>query len=457
MGKLYSSMVENFVNPIYDFARGTNRCEFGKILEKTQWLHTEEIKKIQLQNLKLLLKTAYDGVPYYHRVFKEKNIHPDDIKSIKDLLKLPVLTKKLIRDNKEELINTSFEKKLIPSFSGGTGDQVKFYITKEQMSWEVAAEFRAYGWAGYHLGDRCANLWGSSFDISKQDKLLKRVTSTIERIETSSTYVVNDQTLSELLEKLLKQRPEVVKGYASSVYFIAKKMLEDGVELRPRTVITSAESLLPQWRETIEKAFGCRVYDYYGSREIGAMASECPAHSGYHVSAENTVLEVVREGEHVSPDEQGEIIATNLRNFGMPLIRYEIGDAGVASDEACSCGRCLPIMKSIDGRVSQFVSMLDKETNKIVPLLAAGPGIIAKAMDQVPADNYRVLQEDLSKITILVMPKSNFSEEHKKFISDFLYDYVGKYIEVEVKMVNDLPPLPSGKRSVVVSKINPFE
>lgn len=456
MGKLYRKLIDNVINPIYDFTRSTTRKEFGEKLDKTQWLPATDIKKIQLQNLKALLNTAYNSVPYYNRVFREGKLHPDDIKSLEDLVKLPVLTKKQIRDSKEALINGDFGKELIPSFSGGTGDQVKFYITKEQMSWELAAEFRAYMWAGYHLGDKCANLWGSSFDISKQERMLKKVTSYIERVETSSTYVVNDQTISDLVKRLQILQPEVVKGYASSVYFVAKKMLDDKVDLSPRTVLTSAESLLPHWRETIERAFGCRVFDYYGSREIGAIAAECPSHCGYHISAENVVLEFVKDGEHVSPGEQGEIIATNLRNFGMPLIRYRIGDAGVASDEACSCGRGLPIMKSVDGRVSQFVSMLDRETNKIIPLLAAGPGIIAKVMDQVPVDNYRVLQEDLSKVVILVMPKKTFSEHHKRFILDFLYNYIGKYIEVEIQMVDDLPPLPSGKRSVVLSKINPF-
>jgi phenylacetate-CoA ligase len=456
LGTLYRGLVENIVCPVYDFVRGTTRSDFGKRLEKTQWLPRADIDKIQLQNLKALLKTAYDGVPYYHEVFKERGIQLDDIRSFEDLLKLPVLTKKQIRERREELINGDFTGELIPSFSGGTGDQVKFCITKEQMSWEVAAEFRNYKWAGYHLGDKCANLWGSSFDISKQEQMLKRITSAIERVETSSTYVVDDQILSRLVKRLITIQPEVVKGYASSVFFVAKKMLEDGVELRPRTVITSAESLLPHWRKAIEEAFGCSVFDYYGSREIGALAAECPIHSGYHINAENVVLEFVKDGEHVSPGEQGEIIVTNLRNFGMPLIRYKIGDMGVASDEMCGCGRGLPLMKSIDGRVSQFVSMLDRRTNKIVPLLAAGPGIIAKAMDQVPVENYRVFQEDLSKVTILVVPKREFSDEHQRFVLDFLYDYVGKYIDVEIKIVSDLPPLPSGKRSVVVSKVNPF-
>ena len=415
-----------------------------------------EIKKIQLHNLKALLKTAYESVPYYHRLFKENAIGPEDVNSIDDLNRLPTLTKRHLRECKEELVNVDFEKNLIPSFSGGTGDQVKFFITKDQMSWEIAAEYRAYRWAGYHLGDKCANLWGSSFDLSDRDRLLKRITSKIERVETSSTYIVDDKTLRELVMRLRKFRPDVVKGYASSVYFVAKWMIDEGVEIRPSTVITSAESLLPQWRETIEKAFACDVFDYYGSREIGAIAAECDHHSGYHISAENVVLEFVRDGEHVSPGEQGEIVATNLRNFGMPLIRYRIGDTGILSDEMCGCGRGLPVMKSIEGRVSQFVSMFDRDANKVIPLLAAGPGIIAKAMDQVPVEDFRVLQEDLAKITILIVPKQGFSADDERFILDFLYGYVGKYIGVEIRRVDNLPSLPSGKRSVVVSMIDPF-
>jgi phenylacetate-CoA ligase len=254
-----------------------------------------------------------------------------------------------------------------------------------------------------------------------------------------------------------KFNPGIVRGYASAVYFIARKMLETDVDdIRPRAVITSAESLIPEYRQTIEEAFGCKVFDHYGSREIGAMASECEEHMGFHVSAENVLLEFVRDGEHVAPGEHGVILATNLRNYGMPFIRYELGDVGRPSEDVCTCGRGLPLIESIDGRVSQFVSIYDEETGKVIPVLTSNPGIIAKVLNQVPVVTFRVSQKNLEKITIELVTKPDYSDEHTEFVQEFLYDYIGKYIEIEIKFVESFPPLPSGKRSVVVSDVNPF-
>ena len=222
-------------------------------------------------------------------------------------------------------------------------------------------------------------------------------------------------------------------------------------------MITSAEKLLPEYRETIENAFGCKVFDHYGSREISALASECDEHHGYHISAENVLLEFVKDGEHVSPGEQGLIIATNLRNYGMPFIRYELGDVGRPSEDVCTCGRGLPLMKSIDARTSQFISICDKETGEIVPVMTADPGVIGLVMDKIPQKTYRVYQETLEKITIEIQPKKSYTEDHTQYIRDYLYPHIGKYIEIEIKLVEKIPPLPSGKRSVVISKINPFE
>jgi phenylacetate-CoA ligase len=125
-------------------------------------------------------------------------------------------------------------------------------------------------------------------------------------------------------------------------------------------------------------------------------------------------------------------------------------------DGQCECGRGLPLMESVDGRISQFVSIIDSETGKIIPVLAAGPGIIAKAMDLVPVSNYRVIQNDVNSVTILVVPKPTYDESHTQFVKNFLYPYLGRYIDVRVELVNDVPPLPSGKRSVVISKVNAF-
>jgi phenylacetate-CoA ligase len=239
---------------------------------------------------------------------------------------------------------------------------------------------------------------------------------------------------------------------------IAKYLLENGIDdVRPRAVITSAETLLFSRRRIIQDAFGCPVFDYYGSREISAIAGECEEHSGYHISAENVVLEFVREEEHVSPGESGVILATNLRNFAMPFIRYELGDVGRPSNESCSCGRGLPLMSAIEGRVSEFMAVYDKRLGRVIPVSPAGPGVIGVALQHVPLESYRIIQESLSKVVIKAVKGKGYSKAHTEFLVDYVRKYLGDSITIEVEFVNYIPPLPSGKRSAFISKINPFE
>jgi phenylacetate-CoA ligase len=455
----YSSLLESFLPPVYDIARGTSRFKFGRLLQRGQWFSRKEIERLQTEHLRLLLKHACDTVPYYRRVFRERGLSPSDIKSVDGLIKIPVLTKADIRNHFEDLISRSFPRnRLIPSVSGGTGDQIKFYVTKDQLSWEVAAEFRAYRWAGYRLGDRCLMFWGSPIDLARHAGIIKRSTSKLERIMVLNTYVVSDEVLCKYVCLMMRFNPEIIRGYASSVYMMAKYMLERNIDyVCPRAVITSAETLFEHMRKTIEEAFGCPVFDYYGSREIGAIAAECEMHSGYHISAENVVLEFVRDGEHVAAGEDGVILVTSLRNFGMPFIRYAIEDVGKPSDDICSCGRSLPLMSSIEGRVSQFMAVYDKKLKRVIPVSTAGPGLFGGILMYVPIENYRIIQENLDRVVITAVKGKGYLQRHTDLIVTHVRKFLGDNITVEVEFVDYLPPLPSGKRSVFVSKINPFQ
>jgi phenylacetate-CoA ligase len=451
-------VIENSVVPFYDFFRGTQRRKYGKALEQSQWLSREEILDNQNESLRALVKHAYDSVPYYRRVFMENGVSPDDIREQKDLTKLPVLTKRDILKHKEEMVSTAISKeKLIEYMSGGTGDQITFYVTKEQLSWELAAEYRAYGWGDYRLGDRCLLFWGSPIDIARHEALLKRTTSWIERIKVVNTYIISDEAMEKHVKTMREFNPEIIKGYASSVYMMAKHLKEKGIDdIRPRSIITSAEMLFPHYRSEIEDAFGCKVFDYYGSREIGALAAECEEHDGFHINAENLLLEFVRDNEVVSENESGLVLVTSLRNYGMPFIRYEIGDVGTPSSRLCDCGRGLPIIDSLEGRSSQFMAVRDKKSGKIVPVSTAAPGIIGNLLMYVPVNSYRVIQESLDRIVIKVVAGAEYSQKDTDFLVNHLHDYLGDSINIEVDKVDDLLPLPSGKRSVFVSKINAF-
>lgn len=459
MSKMYPWLIKNLATPMVDIVGKTSTSKFSRVLQKTQWFSRQEIERLQNMNLRIMLNHAYETVPYYRRIFRERNLSPVDIKSVEDLVKLPVLTKAEIRKNFGDLLSRNFLRRdLTLGMSGGSGDQIKFYSTKEDLSWVVAAEYRAYGWAGYELGDRCFMLWGSPADMAKRSSILWRFSGALKRIMVMNTYVMSDEVLARLSYLLNKFNPEIVRGYASSVYMVAKYVLENGSgKVRPRAVITSAETLFDYMRKTIEEAFGCQVFDFYGSREIGSLAAECEEHSGYHITAENVALEFVREGEHVATGEAGVILVTNLRNFGMPFIRYDIGDVGRTFNEVCGCGRGLPLMSSIEGRVSQFMAVYDKRLGRVIPVSTAGPGLFSIALMHMPLDRYQIIQENLHKIVIKVVKGKGYSQKHTDFLLEHVRKYLGNGIAVEVEFVDSIPPLPSGKRSAFISKINPFK
>jgi len=458
LNRVYPFLVNNFVLPVYDVVRGTSRFKLRHTLEKTQWLPSEELKLLQNRNLRAILKHAYETVPYYRRKFKESGLLPTDIESVDDLVKLPVLNKEDIRKNFGDLISRRFPaNKLISSESGGSGNSIKFYSTKDKLSWEIAAEYRAYSWAGYRLGNRCFMFWGSPIDLTKSGGIFRRFSKALERVVLADTYVISEEVLSRFANLLIEFHPEIIRGYATSVFMMAKYLIERDIDdVRPRAVITSAETLFDSMREVIEEAFGCSVFDYYGSREVGALAAECEGHSGYHITAENVVIEFVKDEEHVTAGEKGVIFVTNLRNFGMPFIRYNIGDIGRPSDEVCSCGRGLPLMSSIEGRVSEFMSMYDKNRQRIILVGPVYPVIVTAAM-HLPLKSFQAIQESLDRLVIVVVKDKGYSQKHTDFLLGHMHKYLGDNIKIDIEFVESIPPLPSGKRSSFISKINQFE
>ena len=458
ISKAYSSFFQNFALPIYDIARGTSRFKYSRILNSCQWLPEREIELLQAKNLRTMYKHAFESVPYYNRLLKSRGLNSDSVQSVEDLQKLPILTKADLRNHYSELISRTYPRRnLLKQTSGGTGDQIRFLVTKEQLSWEISAEYRAYSWANYHIGDRCLTFWGSPIDITKQRRFVNRVAKNFERILIANTYIVTDKVLENYAETMEKFRPDIIRGYSSSVYLMAKYLNKRGLrQVLPRAVITSAESLDRFQRETIEKAFGCPVFDYYGSREVGSMAAECEKHNGYHVSAENVVMEYVKNGENVSSGEEGEIIVTNLRNFGMPFIRYAIGDVGKPSTEVCSCGRGLPLMASIEGRISQFMAVYDKQSGRVIPVSSAAPGPLSMVLMNVPIERYQIVQESLSHLTIKAVKGKGYLQKHSDYVINSLRNIFGDDLDIDFEFLDDLPPLPSGKRSVFISKIDSF-
>ena len=402
---------------------------------KTQWLSSVLLRELSLKKLRALMRFCYDNVPYYHRILKERNLKPSDIKSVKDLQKLPRLTKKIVKENFDKMISSNFPKKdLVPWSTGGsTGVPLKFMQDRESLMWINTAMLRSFYWAGYRRFDKLVNVWGFPEKLSPLKPWQRHLTI--------STFGADDQEIRYYLELIRKFKPKGIRGYASSLYVLAQQA--SGIKLD--FAISSSEVLFDRYRKLIEEKFECDVYDNYSSREF-MVASECKEHPGYHVAAENVMVEFVRDNEHVAPGERGEILITDLTKYGMPLIRYETGDLGRPSDETCPCGRGLPLIKCIEGRVTDIIS-----TPKGKFISSPAVTLLFKNLE---VNQFQIVQKTKEKLVIKIVKGPKYSQIDTQYVLDQFRKYIGEDMEVEVEFVKEIPLRKSGKHRVVVSLMN---
>ena len=444
-----STLVKHIAFPLSDIVRGTHSIKCFHELEKTQWLSPTQIEDLQQKKLHDLLVHAYENVPYYRKMFKEIKLKPDDIKSIDDLSKLPFLTKEIIRKNFPHNItpNNYNKSQLIKFCSGGTtGEPLISYKDNNAISWGLGATYRGWSWSGYRLGDRYAMLWRSPDTIEEYSKLYKRIENFTRRNIFLPSFDMNKETLFKHVRQLRKYKPKVIRASPSAAYILAKFMEYEGIDdIKPNAILTTADKLYDFQRETIESQFGCDIFDGYGSNEIRLIAFECEEHNGYHISAENVIVEFIKDGEHVAPSELGEIVITDLNNYAMPFIRYKIGDVGIPSDELCSCGRGLPLMRSVEGRLNNFVITPEGR-------LLSSSFFIDLFRNIEFIKEFRVIQETKENIIIKIVSESKLNEKETANLVEHVRKNIGD-IKMIIDYADSIPPTKSGKLQLVVSKV----
>jgi phenylacetate-CoA ligase len=452
---MYAIVARNVLAPILDTYRGAGALRCLKELEKTQWWPRDEILSLQRDRLKRLLRHAHDSVPYYRGVFERTGLIPDDIQASEDLARLPVLTKRDIRDNFGALIARGFPKgDLVPLRTGGaTGEPLRFCRTKDDVYGSgIAAGLRAYRWAGYEVGDRCALLCDPSARDSRWRRVSRGVVHRLERVTVFNPREMSQSRLEQFARKLAGVHGGVIKGYPSAIYILARYLETEGrTEIRPKALISVGEALQDFQRDLFSRVFQCECYSYYGSFEASAIASECSEHCGYHVAAEHVLVEVVDgDGRPVPPGEEGRILITNLRNFGMPLIRHEIGDLGVASDRQCTCGRGLPLLAAVKGRTADVLYTRD---GKCVP----GVALPFQFLTSLSVEQVQVVQDTYERVVIkLVMAEGSGRNVLDRALRETTAHFkatLGDDMEIAVEFVDDIPATPLGKRRFVISNV----
>lgn len=417
--------------------------DFFRELDKTQWLEPGELKKHQEKRLRALIKHAYFNVPYYHRIFRENNIDYEDIKTLEDLNKIPFLTKDDIRTHYSELIavNAADYKYGAGHTSGSTGKPLSFLLDQQNREIEYAAVWRQLKWAGVGINAKVATFRGDLVNEAGNKSVLWRHNSLSKEL-VFNCFLLNDEYIEKFIKKLNSYNPDLIKGYPSSLYLIATYMESHGItSITPLAIQTSSELLTTTQRELIQEQFKCEIFDWYGHSEYAISAGECESHNGHHINVESGIIEFLKNNEYVGTEELGEITATGLYNYSMPLIRYKTSDIGSYSDELCNCGRKLPILKSLEGRISDVISTND---GKVISGMAFEHYWKHKIAPQTPNVEYvHVIQKTKTKLLIEMVKSQNHSENENEVILSKLSLLLGDNIKIEFR---DLGEIPTGNK-----------
>jgi phenylacetate-CoA ligase len=250
---------------------------------------------------------------------------------------------------------------------------------------------------------------------------------------------------NEQLARIKSLRPDVIYGYTSSLRILAEQAISKGFKMpQPKILVSSAELLDPPTRRLLTQAFGVEPVDFYGSIEFGWIAWQCPHRRGYHINSDCLIVECLKNGVPAKLGEEGELVITNLHSDAAPLIRYMSGDTGVMSEEKCRCGRNLPILVSVNGRLADCLVLPDGRK--------VSPYTVTCAIEEVSGvSRFRVVQESPDKIAVQLLGGSSglSPEEVRRAIEAEL----GSQVKISVDRVDSLPTEPNGKFKVVRSLV----
>lgn len=406
-------------------------------LQRTQWLKTSEILKIQEKKLRELIRYAYENVEFYHRRFDDIGLKPYNVKTTQDLKRIPVTTRSDLQENIPGGMlarGVAVEKCRKHVSSGSTGIPVTVLGDVNTEAYRAGLFGRPFFENGLRWTDRMMRITSDPEHTEWYEHL-----GLMRKMNVSPTKPVDSA-----LDRFSVFRPDAIFGHTSYIYLIAKALSENSrLMKKPRLVFTSSELSTKKTRDFIGSAFGASVYDLYGCVEVERVAWECKEHSGHHIDIDSQVVEFIKDGENAAPGEPGKVIVTCLFNYATPLIRYDVGDIGVPSDENCQCGRGLPLMERIEGRENDYIRL---PNGRFVSPMAF---IIIDEISGVR--QFRVTQSTNDQLKIeLVLSKSG-SHQTKQAVHKYVQEIVGKDVSITIEEKEGIIPERSGKVRIVKS------
>jgi len=418
-------------------------------IRKAQRLNPSELEELQNKKLRAVVKHAYENVPYYHKLFNSVNLKPNDIRTKEDLVKVPITNKKTLQKlpiTERIARGVDISKCIKGRTSGSTGEPLDVFFNRKELSYRIAMQTRVYG---LNLTEKKVNILdrtplpaeGSPATIFRKLKKCLNCVGLWRR-----HYFSLLEEPKQLVSKLLEIKPDVIETQPSTMKLVSQCVRENNITgIAPRMIFTRAERLSREDRKQIETIFGAKLTDLYGTVEFGILAWECDRHQGYHINSDIILVEAIKDNQQVY-GEEGEVICTDLTNYTMPFIRYALGDIAVLSEERCGCGRSFPLIKLVQGRCDDFITLA---SGKIV-----SPVVLELSLERIEGiGQYKLVQENIDVFDVQIVKGQNFKEATIKEVENVLREILGGDNRININIVGEIPREKSGKIRPILSKV----
>jgi phenylacetate-coenzyme A ligase PaaK-like adenylate-forming protein len=419
-------------------------------LENTQWWPEDIMRRHQFELVKPIVAHAYQTVPWYRRRFDELGLTPDQVADPQRFRTIPPLTRRDIQNAGEALHSTD-----VPSgngkvwrrwTSGSTAEPVMVLRTELTGRFWIANTIREYRWQGWEFDRKVAVIRptpAGQADPPNGATLENWGPATTGRIETGPCAVLSvKSTTAQQAAWLVREQPSYLQAYPLVAFELAKYFLRTGRQLPSIEKLHTFGGVVDsKVREACRRAWGIEILDAYSANEVGHIAIECVDRGGYHVQAEHLMVEVLDDsGIPCAPAQTGRVVITDLFNYAMPLLRYDIGDYAEVADP-CACGRKLPALRRILGRERNMFVLPDGE--KRWPALEIDA--LTAFEGRLPVRQFQAIQHSRTELEVKLVVARPLSAQEETGIRRLLATWFSDGFSVQFTYVDHIPPGPTGK------------
>jgi phenylacetate-CoA ligase len=402
-------------------------------LFESQYWDEAEILKHQRLLLENLIKQAYYHVPFWKREMKYRGLKPEDVRTFEDLEKLPVVNKQKMREGLRDFIADNANEFVFHqgNTGGSTGRPFNYLISREQAEAIHSTQRRGWSWAGWKDNNRLLTIAGGGLGPQGGKKI--------------EVFGFTKEKALEVYKDILSYNPDFYRGlpYLMDLFCRYLERLKLDGNIRGEAVFLTSEVLLESQRQRVGKHLG-EVFDTYGVNDGGSNAMECRNHNGFHISHEIFLLELLGEGnQRVNSNQEGIITCTHLYNLAMPWIRYRSDDLARITHESCACGRTLPLIRDLKGRVTDYLT---------TPNAIINGTELCNMINHLPMRAYQFIQNEETSILVRIVKDIGFSKKNEECIHSHIKE-LDDQVGVIFEYVDDIPLTKAGKPKYVINDI----